>query len=124
MEEGKRITVRLGGQALTDALTQRAEEAGVKESEIVRRALRLYLLDQEGVKASGVFEEMTKELKEFRAKFARIGGNLNQLAFYLNMNDTLDEGDLAKNHSGLQSEFGELAKLLKSITREFNSLRG
>ena len=93
---------------LADRLKRKASDEKVKPSRIIRRAIRAYL-DNKNYEN---MEELAQELKAIRSDFARVGGNLNQIALYFNMNDKVKHNELAKSHEDLQVKFGKLKDLL------------
>lgn len=93
-----------------------AAQEGVKASTIVRRALMAYL---EGDRSPAASDQqmavLSVELTSMRRDMARVGGNLNQLAFAFNLGEESSRSHLASTHAELQAEFGRLATLLNEV---------
>ncbi len=102
--------VRIRLHDLADPLKQRMKAEGEKNrSRIIRRAIRAYL---DNNSTENMKEELSQEIRKLRADFTRVGGNLNQLALYFNVNDTVSHSKLAKTHEKLQAQFEKLTDLL------------
>lgn len=90
-------------------------------SDLVRRALRLYLNPEQQANDP---RPMTKVLGQLRIEMSRIGSNLNQLAHGFNMRGPVafERDELAESHKALQDEFRVVMTKLEEIERVF--LRG
>ena len=115
------LSVRLGD--LKQAAEARAADEGLKNiSVLIRTAVRLYLADTD--KADLVhLEILADEIRDFRADFSRIGGNLNQLALAFNKDDVLSESALQLTHRSLQRDFKKLAEIMKEIQNVAEAFR-
>jgi hypothetical protein len=117
-----RLTVRVG--ELADALAERAvretEITGRKVpiSAVIRQALDAYLSNRAPGEHAGL-AALTKAVKDFQADFARVGGNLNQLAHYYNIHDTIQPHELAAEHQELRRQFRALMTLIQRIHEQF-----
>lgn len=107
-------TMRLG--KLGERVDRQAAKEGVKVSALVRRALLAYLDGDQAPAASGErLDELAQQLTAIRSDLARVGGNLNQLAFAFNLGDPITRGELGETHAELQAEFGRLVELLQEL---------
>jgi hypothetical protein len=117
----ERITVRFGdlAGALAERAAQETEAAGQKVtvSVVIRRALGSYLGDRPAGDP-GVYGELAKQVANLVADMGRIGGNLNQIAHYYNIHDTIQPHELAAEHKELRRQFNVLMVVLKGIKTE------
>lgn len=109
------LTVRPG--RLGEALEKRAQEEKTTTSEIARRAIRLYLVNEELPK----FQQFAQELRALHNDMARIGGNLNQIAVAFNSDGLLRMSDLRTAHRGLIDGFAVLACFYKRLEKQFDA---
>ena len=107
----KRVTLRLSND-LYLVLKKKAAEKEIKPSAAIR-PLIVMGLDENKLYLD--VDPIIWELHEFSGVMARIGGNLNQIAHYFNMSDTVNEGELEIVHKALQIKFGEIAIYLKTL---------
>ncbi len=84
-------------------------------SELIREILIWYINKRDISRAV----EFLDELKMFRQEFARIGGNLNQIARSYNMSEQINRNKLEKVHEELRQEFKSLVKDLRLINGKF-----
>jgi hypothetical protein len=66
-------------------------------------------------------ERIQRELKALRTDLAKVGGNLNQLAYMFNLHDDLKDAQLRRLgdvHRDLQEQFGVIMNKLKVIERD------
>ena len=75
-------SIRLGD--LAEPLVVEAEKEEVDPSKIIHRAVRNYLKDSKNPDRE-TYESLLDSLNFFRQDFARVGGNLNQLARCFNV---------------------------------------
>lgn|GEM_PF-1966460 len=114
---------RIRLQGLGPRVEQRAaaetERTGrrVTLSHVVRRALETYL-DDRPAGDPGVYGELAEQVAKLVADMGRVGGNLNQLAHYYNIHDTIQSDELAVEHKELRRQFGVLMTVLKGINAE------
>lgn len=87
-----------------------------KFSVLVRDALQAYL-ESDGPKNKKDWVAACEEFKKFRADFGRVGGNLNQVAFYFNTIGIVREDILAQIHKKLIQVFKNTSGTLKKIER-------
>lgn len=115
-----RFDFRLGD--LAPALEKRAASeskvAGkpVPLAKIMRRALRDYL--DGGDNALPYFDtlELIDTIESLRRDLAKVGGNLNQLAYQFNIHGHLNnDDDLAKVHAELRVEFRKITETLREL---------
>ena len=85
------VAARMGTDQIS-ALDERAKAEGVKRSVIVRRAISAYLSD---TRIEDI-EEIRAGMQKLREDLARVGGNLNQLAFGMNTGQGIDYPRLAE----------------------------
>lgn len=106
---------RIRLQELGPLVESRAEaETGGNRSKLIRRALDAYLSDRTPGEHAGL-AELAKAVRELQADMARVGGNLNQLAHYYNIHDTIQPHELAAEHKELRRQFQALMTLIKKI---------
>lgn len=111
-EEPARFTVRWG-KILTRRMDERAHAEKITISEIARKAMRLYLANNELPR----LEQFRGELEQFRREVARIGGNLNQIAVHMNSEGTLKTTELGQRHIEMRKLFGELIDFYKRMEK-------
>lgn len=99
------------------------KNSGEKFSALVKKSLVAYL-DEDGPKNEIPMKEIVEEFKKYRANLSRVGGNLNQLAFYFNSTGIVHEPALAKVHDELIVEFQELVQFFRDIEQLILDLRG
>jgi len=110
----KKITLRLS-EELYLKVEQQVEEKKIKMSTAIRRLIVMGLDEN---KLYLDVEPIIFELHEFSCDMARIGGNLNQLSHYFNMDDVVDDNELKLVHKALQVKFSEIARFLKALKRK------
>lgn len=121
-----RLTVRVG--ELADVLAERAaketEITGRKipVSAVIRKALDAYLSNLTPGEHAGL-AELTKAVKDFQADFARVGGNLNQIAHYYNIHDTIQPHELAAEHKELRRQFQALMTIIKKTHEQLRTIQ-
>jgi predicted DNA-binding protein YlxM (UPF0122 family) len=109
-------TIRLN-KSLLDQLDQKVENSSnIKTRSALIREILLKHVNKHEINRSVAFLD---ELKMFRQEFARIGGNLNQIAKSYNTSEQLNYSDLEKTHEELRQEFKKIIKELKIINRNF-----
>ena len=106
------VPVRLDDDTVKELDRRAATEKN--RSVVIRRALKIYLSGQEQLDRTAVLE-LTKAVTDFRADMGRVGGNLNQLAYYFNLHDTIQPHELAGEHRELQRQFKALMTLIKRL---------
>jgi len=106
----KKIALRLS----KDLLLKIEKIAAEKEESISLVTRRLIVMGLENKKTYIDLEPIIYEIHSFSTVMARIGGNLNQLAHYFNMNDTVNENELEIVHKALQMQFKEIASYIKT----------
>lgn len=109
------LTIRPG--RLGDALEKRALEEKTTTSEIARRAIRLYLANEE----LPDIRQFAQELRSLQKNMARIGGNLNQIAVAFNSDGVLRTSDLRADHRSLVAWFSELASYFKRLEKQLDA---
>lgn len=120
----KYTPVRLG-EGVRAELEAQAKLEGRNMSRIIRQAVVEYL-DREArtdddVTVERALRAVYEELWDFRGGFARIGGNLNQIALVFNQTGRVDGEGLADAHKELQRYFRELANKLEDIEDELKA---
>lgn len=110
--EPARFTVRWG-KILTRRMDDRARAENITISDLARKAMRLYLANNELPRV----EQFKGELEQFRREVARIGGNLNQIAVHMNSEGTLKTTELGQNHIEMRKLFGELIDYYKRMEK-------
>lgn len=104
-------------EELRARLEQRAEEEGRYTSDVVRRAVRLYLGNEDLPKV----EKALRELRDtINTQMWRCGGNLNQISMRWTRRSELDEDQLRKVHAELQAAFGVLCKAWEATRRDLS----
>ncbi|SEP43399.1 plasmid mobilization relaxosome protein MobC [Nitrosovibrio sp. Nv6] len=116
-QDNPKRTFRLG--ALSELLDNRAKREDVKASVIVRRALREYL--GKGIPAPDAdISRLVAALEQTRLDLSRIGGNLNQVAHALNIDERMkNPSDLEAVHADLIKQFPKVIELLLEVRNEF-----
>ncbi|MFA7346285.1 MAG: plasmid mobilization relaxosome protein MobC [Desulfurivibrionaceae bacterium] len=108
---------------LDDDQARKLDERATTEknrSVVIRRALDAYLSDRTPGEHAGL-AELTKAVKDFQADMARVGGNLNQIAHYYNIHDTIQPHELAAEHKELRRQFQALMTLIKKIHEQLRT---
>jgi len=115
-KKGYSATPSIRLNELAGPLLKRAEQENVKPAQVIRRALKLYLQDN----ALRIEDTagLRVDLRALRAEFHRAGDNLNQLAHFFNVHDTLDTSELAKAHFDLRRQFWEARQLLEAVIED------
>ena len=90
------------------------EKTGEKFSVLARDSLLAYL-EKSGSENKKKITDFTTELRKNRADLARVGGNLNQVAFYFNSTGIVHETHLAKIHTDLQEQFKKISQTFIKI---------
>lgn len=108
--------VRLG--ELETVVDQYIEKAGIRFTDLVKKALNQFLSGRDPEKELD-FTEFKIELNNLRVDLSRVGGNLNQIAHHLNIHGTLDSPDeLKATHQKLKDIFREITEKLNTIQDE------
>lgn len=110
---------------LDDDQARKLDERATTEknrSVVMRRALDAYLSDRTPGEHAGL-AELTKAVKDFQADMARVGGNLNQIAHYYNIHDTIQPHELAAEHKELRRQFQALMTLIKKIHEQLRTIQ-
>ncbi|MBW1615585.1 MAG: plasmid mobilization relaxosome protein MobC [Deltaproteobacteria bacterium] len=94
------------------------KESGVNFSVLVRTALRDFLRKQKN-KNAGLDPKTPEELKKLRLDLAKVGSNLNQIAYYLNIDFPATPLEIKKSQAELQEIFKRIIELLKRLENEF-----
>jgi len=81
-------------------------------SALVRTALRDFLRQQ---KNKTLDPNLPAELKNLRLDLAKVGSNLNQIAYYLNIDFPVADNEIKKSHAELQKEFKSIIKFLERL---------
>jgi len=106
-------TFRLG--ALAELLDRRAQREQVKAAVIVRRALREYLGKGNPAPDADI-ARLVAALEQTRLDLSRIGGNLNQVAHALNIDERLKNPTaLEAVHADLIQQFPKIMQLLLDV---------
>ena len=101
---------------ISETVDDHLKNSGVDFSTLVRKALVDYL-EKDTPKNEIPMGEIIKELKNYRANFSRVGGNLNQLAFYFNSTGIVHDTALENTHKKLISEFNKLTQFFREIEK-------
>jgi uncharacterized protein YpuA (DUF1002 family) len=110
---------------LDDDQAQKLKERAATEksrSVVIRRALDAYLSNLTPGEHAGL-AELTKAVKDFQADFARVGGNLNQIAHYYNIHDTIQPHELAAEHKELRRQFQALMTIIKKTHEQLRTIQ-
>lgn len=83
------------------ALRKKARQLKIKPSKAMREALTLYLQSDQPF----VDREMMAELVKWRESLTRIGTNLNQIAWHMNIGEALVQKELQLEHERLIDAF-------------------
>ena len=114
---------RIRLQELGPLVESRADaETGGNISKLIRRALDAYLSARTPGEHAGL-AELAKVVKELQADMARVGGNLNQLAHYYNIHDTIQPHELAAEHKELRRQFQALMTIIKKTHEQIRTLQ-
>ena len=114
---------RIRLQELGPLVESRADaETGGNRSKLIRKALDAYLSDRTPGEHAGL-AELTKAIKDLRADMARVGGNLNQIAHYYNIHDTIQPHELAAEHKELRRQFQALMTIIKRTHEQLRTLQ-
>jgi hypothetical protein len=114
---------RIRLQELGPLVESRAEaETGGNKSKLVRLALDAYLSNRTPGEHAGL-AALTKAVKDFQADFARVGGNLNQIAHYYNIHDTIQPHELAAEHKELRRQFQALMTIIQRTHEQLRTLK-
>lgn len=114
---------RIRLQELGPLVESRAEaETGGNRSKLIRRALDAYLSARTPGEHAGL-AELAKAVRELQADMARVGGNLNQLAHYYNIHDTIQPHELAVEHKELRRQFQALMTIIKKIHEQLRTFQ-
>lgn len=89
--------------------------AAEKEESISLVTRRLIVMGLEKKKTYIDLDPIIYELHNFSTVMSRIGGNLNQLSHYFNMNRTVNESELELVHEALRNQFKEIASYIHTI---------
>ena len=118
-----RVTVRLGELATPFSSRMAAEseknDQRVTPSFLVRQAVADYLDGQPG-KAAALLE-LSQAFADFRADFARVGGNLNQLTRFFNIHHELEPSSLSAELREVRRQHLALIEILKRLSHELNN---
>lgn len=106
------VPVRLDDDQVRKLTERAATEKN--RSVVIRLALDAYLSNRTPGEHAGLVE-LTKAVKDFQADFARVGGNLNQIAHYYNIHDTIQPHELAAEHQELRRQFRALMTIIQRI---------
>lgn len=109
----KHLTFRIDGE-LARGLAARAAAEGIKGRRLSRFYRVLLRAGLAGDWIEGTDKTLT-ELKALRGELSRIGGNLNQVAHWLNTRDELKEGELMKTIKELRPAFNACAELGREL---------
>lgn len=110
----ERLQARLTPEELTDVKAA-AREDGITPSRWVRQAIRDHLeLQPEKARVT----EYLPALKDLHQDLARIGGNLNQLAYYHHIEEPVADETLASNLRLALDEFSKLSQTLKALRHD------
>ena len=94
------------------------EKTGIRFSELVKKSLNQFLSGRSPEREID-FSNFTIELKNLRVDLSRVGGNLNQIAHYLNVHGTLDNiENLSNTHQELRVKFRQITETLKAVQDE------
>lgn len=104
-------TVRL--LDLEEKIKPHLEKTGMKVSELIRVALEHYL--ELVPELPGDSEKTFEELKKLQVSMAKVGGNLNQLAYHFNVTDEVNESKLGDVHQELRVEFKKVMSFLNKV---------
>lgn len=96
------------------ALQERARAEGVKQRKLSRFCRTLLRAGLAGGWLDGMDKTLT-ELKALRSELSRIGGNLNQVAHWINSRDELKEKDLLEAIKELRPAFNACTDLAKEL---------
>lgn len=106
--------VRIRLQELGPETERRAKaETGGNRSRLIRLALKSYLMG-DGQRVEDT-TGLLVELRGLRAEFHRIGGNFNQIARALNMEDPVSQEKILAAHMELRREFNEVKILFEAV---------
>lgn len=115
-----RQTIRLNElkPRFDDELSKRqANDTSLTASKLVRWCIRQALADDAGTMTPDQANAYLNELIELRKGIAKIGGNINQIAYYFNIHDHLVESELSKQHSNIQEQLKAVTKHLREVER-------
>ncbi len=101
---------------LSEPVNTFLKKSGLKFSVLVRTALRDFLLAQ---KNKAPDPKMPEELKKLRENLSKIGSNINQIAYYLNIDFPVSPNEIKKSQAELQKEFKRIIEIVKRLENEF-----
>lgn len=110
--QDKRISLRVSNQLLQDI----DNIEGKGRSEKVKRILVAGLSNKSVDNCN--YSELINALFELKTEIAPIGGNLNQLALYLNRGNGFDNIENIATLNELQAQFKEWMKITKYLERD------
>ncbi|MHB1185076.1 MAG: plasmid mobilization relaxosome protein MobC [Desulfobulbia bacterium] len=115
--------VRIRLKELGPEVDRRAEaETGGNRSKLIRRALDAYLSARTPGEHAGL-AELAKAVRELQTDMARVGGNLNQIAHYYNIHDSIQPHELAAEHKELRRQFQALMTIIKKIHEQLRTFQ-
>ena len=109
-----RVTVSLSEDVL-ELYRDLAEDAGVPVSQVMERVLTAWVREESGKVAAELWDRSrtAREVKESYARLvgalAKVGNNLNQIAWRLNRGDPLDDR-VAEALEGIERAMAELVR--------------
>ena len=112
------VKTRMTDEEYAD-FTERAKFCGISQSEFIRQAIENAVI-KPIITVSPVNEKLLSAVSQLTAQLGKIGGNLNQIARYLN------EHGVQNNslYSYVQSAISNLADLKYEITRKVGDAVG
>lgn len=101
---------------LAEPVNDFLEKSGMTFSTMVRTALKNYMLAHKNKTPD---TRLPEEIKNLRLDLAKVGSNLNQIAYNLNLDFPVSDKHIKETHLKLQKEFKTIIDLLKKIENEF-----
>lgn len=96
-------------------LDARAALEGLSSSAIARKAVRLYVANNELPKV----EKFRDELEQFRKEVAKIGNNLNQIAVRMHSEGVIDSTDLGRSVKEQAALYKAMMEMFRKLVGEF-----
>ena len=112
------VKTRLTEEEYTD-FTERAKFCGISQSEFIRRAIDDAVI-KPIITISPINEKLLSAVSQITAQLGKIGGNLNQIARYLNEHGA----PYSSLYSDVQSAISDLADLKFEILRKVGDAVG
>jgi len=93
------------------------KKSGETLSGLIKKSILAYLKN-DGPQKEFDRAALALEIKKLRIDLSKVGGNLNQLAYFFNVSDRISEDALSKTHEDLKIKFKSLAQAFQQIEQK------